>query len=734
MANQSAFKKFQSESSHLIPHLAKALLFMLLLQVQNGFSQTYLTMKNSFGRNLKFRLVFIAFIFLSISNLQAQPTDARPIIKYTVNNYSTIAKAACDTCPAAIGKPLQKNRPIPFPAVGLINAIPKAGVNINEIPGICAPNFWGGGSPEIKGLVKSVAGMTDYYAANYRKTEILYFKSGAQGVAVSKSGTIYTGSLTVRLGPLTDSSTVNGFFSFKSKPERLPLFNSTSDSKFEQSPAKLVDDDGEFPNPDKEIAYFAIDPENEKIVYASLRNPNQIDEKLLARKNPDNGIWELLNWDMPEGNGLGQGVWGALAVDHDGNLYVADSTHHVIVKVTFDGNGKPKKWQIIGGQFDTPGFVNDVDEDARFNKPSGICVTEDGDVYVGDFGNNVIRKIDDDGEVTTYAGNEDGKPGFKDDHLWSNAKFDGPTALAYNEETETLYVVDYNNKTIREIDDDEEVSTLAGIAGSANPITDPGGFAMNFYYYLALLNQDPDEAKFQNPTGIAIDPSGLGLYVSDGKYIKYVNTFEAVFAVTAAIGDPKANVGPLAILPYGIAMNPNNGAFFGVPLVEWAPTTYAVAATNHLGISVLNGFITFQVVGCPSVPDSVAENKTISLSQLPFTWNGQVLNSAGTASVTLKNMYGCDSVVVLNLKVKPEFNYNSDPYILSLGQQIKPITPTTAGSAIDAFSISPALPAGLTLNAQTGIISGTPLAYATTQLFPAIGPQTAVPYPAPWDA
>jgi len=114
--------------------------------------------------------------------------------------------------------------------------------------------------------------------------------------------------------------------------------------------------------------------------------------------------------------------------------------------------------------------------------------------------------------------------------------------------------------------------------------------------------------------------------------------------------------GPLPILPYGIFMNPNNGAFFGVPLEEWEPTTYAVAATNHLGVSVLNGFITLQVVSCPSIVDTVAINKTISPKELPFTWNGKTFTDAGQAYFNLTNSIGCDSVVVLNLKLQPEFN------------------------------------------------------------------------------
>ncbi|MEO6949598.1 MAG: putative Ig domain-containing protein, partial [Ginsengibacter sp.] len=675
-------------------------------------------------------LIFISIFILGISNIMAQPADSRPIIKYVINNYSSIAKAVCDTCPLIVGKPLTKNRPIPFPSVAAINAI--AGFDINTVPGIVAPNFLGGGSPEIEGLVKKVAGMTDTYAQRLRKDDKLYFKTGAHGVAVSKSGQIYTSSGTILPKvKFDDQNLVHGFFSFKSSPERLPVFNSTSEQVFEQSPDDIMVGDIEYINQDKEIAHFALDPNNEKIIYAALQSTEK-QTKILARKNPDNGNWEELDWDIK--GGLGDGVWGALTVDYHGNLYVADPVRHIIVKVTFDNAGKAKSWEIIGGKLNTPGFVNDVTEDARFNKPSGICVDKAGNIYIADAGNNVIRKIDEDGEVTTYAGDKNGKAGFRDDHSWYDARFDGPTAVAYNEVTKTLYVVDSNNKTIREINDDRDVSTLAGIAGSVNPISNPGGFAMSVYFILAQLNMDPDEAKFDNPTGIAIDPSGLGVYVSDGNYIKYVNTFKAVFTVTSSIRLPgsKTNLYGLPVLPPGIFMNPNNGAFFGVPVMEWEPTTYTISVTNHLGTSLLNGFISFEVVDCPSVPDTVISNKTISPKQLPFPWNGKLFNSGGTQNITLKSSHGCDSVVVMNLSVNGEFHYNCEPYIFSLGQEISPILPITSGSKIDTFSVSPALPEGLILNSKTGQISGTPLKYTTTGLGPAIGPKTPNVYAAPW--
>ena len=680
-------------------------------------------------RKLKFGLVFTAFIILSISKVYAQPADAVPIVKYLINNYASISRGICDTCEPILGKPLQRYRPIPFPPTGIINLVP--GVDINQIPGLSAPNFLGGGSPEIKGLVKEVAGMTDTYAKRVRSSDILYFRTGAHGVAVSNAGKIFTSSSTFLPGadfgnPLNAHE---GFFSFKSEPARLPSFNSRSQETFVKSPNVLFSDGDSIPNGNKEIAYFALHPTNENIVYAALKNTDN-DTKILARKNR-NGNWEKLDWDIVVG--LADLVWGALTVDREGNLYVADATHHVIVKVTFDEyHGKANGWQIIAGKMDTPGFANDDDAlDARFNKPSGICIDNAGNIYVGDAGNNRIRKIDEDG-VTTYAGS--GEKGFEDDEDWNDAKFWGPTAVAYNERTKALYVVDFENKLIREIDENRRVSTLAGNVGSANPITEPERFAMGFYYQLAKLNMDPDEAKFANPTGIAIDPSGLGLYVSDGQYIKYVSTFKALFEVTASYRSPDATINLLGapILPPGIFMNPNNGAFFGTPGTTWEPTTYAITATNSTGTSIINGFVAFEVVDCPKIPDSVRINTTISPKQLPYIWHGQVLTGSGTAYATLESSRGCDSVVVLNLVVRPEFNYNCDPYLLSLGQAINPIVPATSGSRMDSFSVSPPLPTGLILNAQTGTISGTPTAYATSQLFASIGPSTPRQYPAPW--
>ena len=222
--------------------------------------------------------------------------------------------------------------------------------------------------------------------------------------------------------------------------------------------------------------------------------------------------------------------------------------------------------------------------------------------------------------------------------------------------------------------------------------------------------------------------------MSDYNYIRYVSTFPAQFVLTSAFRELDSMQLPIPVLPLGLNFDSDNGAFYGIPLMPWPPTTYTVSVINSRGGSfgLTNGFITIEVAACPEKTDSVFINKTISLKELPYTWNGKRLDSAGTVAVTSRTRLGCDSVTVLNLSIYPELAYNSEPYILSLGQQIKPIVPRTAGSIIETFSVAPPLPEGLALNTKTGEITGIPLAITSTQTTQAVGPQTPPQYPAPW--
>jgi hypothetical protein len=90
-----------------------------------------------------------------------------------------------------------------------------------------------------------------------------------------------------------------------------------------------------------------------------------------------------------------------LAVDANGNIYLTELSHSKIRKISSDGNVS-----VFAGS--TAGYMDGMGTAAKFNNPRGLAVDAAGNVYVADTGNNKIRKITPDGNVTTLAGGEYG--------------------------------------------------------------------------------------------------------------------------------------------------------------------------------------------------------------------------------------------------------------------------------------------------------------------------------------
>ena len=95
----------------------------------------------------------------------------------------------------------------------------------------------------------------------------------------------------------------------------------------------------------------------------------------------------------------------------------------------------------------TYGFLDGTGATAQFTNPTAVAVDADGNVYVADLFNNRIRKISAAGVVTTLAGS--GTAGFLDG-TGTNAQFTNPTGVAVDT-AGTLYVADFNNNRIRKI-------------------------------------------------------------------------------------------------------------------------------------------------------------------------------------------------------------------------------------------------------------------------------------------
>lgn len=197
-----------------------------------------------------------------------------------------------------------------------------------------------------------------------------------------------------------------------------------------------------------------------------------------------NGTGSAARFNLPRG----------IAIDASDNLYVADSLNNIIRKITPSG-----VVTTLAGLANNSGSVDGMGTNARFRSPFGIVVNAYGDIYVTDWTDHTIRKIEPSGNVTTFAGTTE-TIGVTDG-IGLAAKFNGPEGIT-TDFSRNLYVCDTGNHTIRKITPEGVVTTIAGIPGTSGRVD---GTALG-------------TAKFNYPTRIAIDLRG-NIYVSEkGSY------------------------------------------------------------------------------------------------------------------------------------------------------------------------------------------------------------------------
>ena len=184
---------------------------------------------------------------------------------------------------------------------------------------------------------------------------------------------------------------------------------------------------------------------------------------------------------------------GAVAVDAAGNVYLADTLNHRVRRVsrgiitTIAGTG-------------TAGFSGDggAAASARLNAPAGVAVDAAGNVYVADMLNHRIRKVAADGTVTTIAGS--GARGFSGDNgAATQASLNSPRGVAFDA-AGNLYIADRDNHRIRRVTPGGIITTVAG-SGSQG-FSGDGGPATS--------------AKLNFPYAVAVDAAG-SLYIADGE-------------------------------------------------------------------------------------------------------------------------------------------------------------------------------------------------------------------------
>jgi len=225
-----------------------------------------------------------------------------------------------------------------------------------------------------------------------------------------------------------------------------------------------------------------------------------------------------------------------LVLDNSGNLYALDIEDPRVRKISNAG------FVSVYAGSGTKGFADGSAASAQFGEEaSGIAIDEQGNIFMTDFDNRRIRKINTNGDVTTIAGN--GNMGFVDGK-GDSAQFFAPAGIVVDKHG-NVFVGDWNR--IRKIAPDGTVSTFAGQDSSGFRDGSPGQALFSFIMDLAMDDEgniylsdenrirkvtpqgvvstiaggeagyedgDGTVAKFFNPAGLGIDKKG-NIYVAD---------------------------------------------------------------------------------------------------------------------------------------------------------------------------------------------------------------------------
>jgi len=213
----------------------------------------------------------------------------------------------------------------------------------------------------------------------------------------------------------------------------------------------------------------------------------------------------------------------SLFIDSSNNIYVAEFYNHVIRKI--DANGIIS---TIAGN-GTPGYSGDsaLAINSKISMPTGITHDQQGNIYFTEFGNNVVRKIDTNGIITTIAGN--GTYGYSGDGgVATSAKLGSPFSVAVDLQN-NVYISDYANSRIRKVDTSGIISTIAGIGSGGGYSGDGGqesaanlnwqvGITVDTHHNLYIADMRNNRIRKIDSAGVIITIVGTGIqgYYGDG--------------------------------------------------------------------------------------------------------------------------------------------------------------------------------------------------------------------------
>jgi hypothetical protein len=329
---------------------------------------------------------------------------------------------------------------------------------------------------------------------------------------------------------------------------------------------------------------------------------------------------------------------GAVAVDASGDLFIADGFDGCIRKVGTNGiittvAGVPEgtSWPYTSGYSGDGGPATS----AKLCGPSGVAVDGFGNLFIADYGNYRIRKVDTNGIIATVAGN--GTNGYSGDGgPATNASTGSPAGVAVDG-FGNLFIADYGNYRIRKVDTNGIIATVAG--NGTNGYSGDGGPATN--------------ASTGSPAGVAVDGFG-NLLIGDrgNNRVRKVTQFGSIptlrlsnvttnnagsyaVIVTGAYGSVTSSIVTLTVVfPPSITSQPQS-----ITVTNCNPASITVAASGTEPLSYQWYFNT-------NMPVDGGASATLTLANA-------ITNEAGNYFCVITNAYGSITSAVVTLTVLP---------------------------------------------------------------------------------
>jgi sugar lactone lactonase YvrE len=203
--------------------------------------------------------------------------------------------------------------------------------------------------------------------------------------------------------------------------------------------------------------------------------------------------------------------WG-VAVDSQGNLFIADDSNNRVRKVSAAGIITTVAGTGVQGYSGDGGPATS----AQLWAPLGVTVDGQGNLFIADAGNNMIRKVSASGVITTVAGSV------------LVPQLDSPMKVALDSQG-NLFIADRGSNRIQKLSPDGTITTVAGMndilgySGDGGPGTSallryPGGVAVDGQGNLLLSDTGNNRIRKVSPDGTITTVAGSGVqgYSGDG--------------------------------------------------------------------------------------------------------------------------------------------------------------------------------------------------------------------------